>query len=174
MQPALGHRRELDGIRGIAIALVVVFHALTPTGFFPGGGTVGVQLFFVLSGFLITSILANEWRSTGRIGVGGFYRARLRRLMPALVVFLAVFALWAFVSGSPRLLPVAVAATYVSNWARVGRRRSRRGRAHAGRSRSRSSSTWSGPCSCFWCCGRGCRRWPSRSRPSPSSRGAWS
>ena len=119
MQPALGHRRELDGIRGIAIALVVVFHALTPTGFFPGGGTVGVQLFFVLSGFLITSILANEWRSTGRIGVGGFYRARLRRLMPALVVFLAVFALWAFISGSPRLLPVAVAATYVSNWARV-------------------------------------------------------
>ena len=119
MQPALGRRRELDGIRGIAIALVVVFHALTPTAIFQGGGTVGVQLFFVLSGFLITSILADEWRSTGRIGLGGFYRARLRRLMPALAVFLAAFALWAFVTGTSRLVPVAVAATYVSNWARV-------------------------------------------------------
>ena len=119
MRPGLRHHSELDGIRGIAIALVVVYHALAPTTLFQGGGTVGVQLFFVLSGFLITSILVDEWRSTGHIGLGGFYGARLRRLMPALAVFLAVFALWAFITGTPRLVPVAVAATYVSNWARV-------------------------------------------------------
>jgi peptidoglycan/LPS O-acetylase OafA/YrhL len=119
MQPALGHRRELDGIRGIAIALVVVFHALSPTPIFQGGGTIGVQLFFVLSGFLITSILADEWRSNGRIGLGGFYTGRLRRLVPALALFLAVYAIWSLVSGMPRLIPILVSGTYISNWARV-------------------------------------------------------
>ena len=97
-----GRVRELDGLRGVAILLVVVAHATTgvwPAGrglsharFAPvGGGFVGVQLFFVLSGFLITTILVRERDRTHRIELARFYLRRLRRLLPALLVLLATF-----------------------------------------------------------------------------------
>ena len=82
----LGYRPQLDGIRGIAILgvlLVHVFHV-------PSGGGLGVDLFFVLSGFLITTLLLQEWQENGTISLTAFYRRRVLRLFPALLAMLAV------------------------------------------------------------------------------------
>ena len=114
--PTSGRRPELDGVRGIAIALVVASHALLPTGVFEGGGFVGVQLFFVLSGYLITGILMREREQTGSISLRHFYERRLRRLAPALVLFLAVYAAWAIVEGLDRSHDVLAAILYSANW----------------------------------------------------------
>ncbi|HKH05813.1 MAG TPA: acyltransferase [Acidimicrobiales bacterium] len=86
-----GHRPELDGLRGLAVLVVVLHHVGVlmwpghPEWFFRGG-QVGVDLFFALSGFLITALLLTEHRRRGRIRVGDFLRRRLLRLWPALVV----------------------------------------------------------------------------------------
>jgi peptidoglycan/LPS O-acetylase OafA/YrhL len=85
----LGHVSALDAIRGIAILLVLGAHA---GGLIPGGA-LGVDLFFVLSGFLISSLLLNEWGVDGGISLGAFYRRRALRLFPALFAMLAVFTL---------------------------------------------------------------------------------
>lgn len=76
----------LDGVRGIAIAAVVCCHILDWEG-----GFIGVDLFFVLSGFLITSVLLNEWAGTGTLRLRGFYHRRLRRLYPAMATTLFAF-----------------------------------------------------------------------------------
>lgn len=77
----LAYRPEIDGLRAIAVVAVVLYH-LDPS-LLPGG-YVGVDVFFVVSGYLITSLLAAEWRGTGRIDLTDFYARRIRRLMPAL------------------------------------------------------------------------------------------
>jgi len=82
----LGYVPALDGLRAVAIAGVVLYHG---TGH-PAGGWLGVDLFFVLSGFLITTLLLEEHRSHGRVDILGFYRRRARRLMPALLAVLVV------------------------------------------------------------------------------------
>src|SRR5919201_5629123 len=74
------HIPALDGLRGIAVLLVVSWHALRA----PHAGALGVDLFFVLSGFLITSLLISEWRRSGSISLRAFYRRRALRLLPAL------------------------------------------------------------------------------------------
>jgi peptidoglycan/LPS O-acetylase OafA/YrhL len=87
---ALGHVPALDGLRGIAIALVLSVHVgdeLLP------GGRLGVDLFFVLSGFLITSLLVTEWHATNAISLRAFYRRRALRLFPALFMMLGVYVL---------------------------------------------------------------------------------
>lgn len=84
----LGHVRALDGLRGVAILLVVGRHAF-PTVI--NGGGYGVDLFFVLSGFLITTLLLDERAVTGAISLRGFYRRRGWRLLPALASLLVVF-----------------------------------------------------------------------------------
>jgi peptidoglycan/LPS O-acetylase OafA/YrhL len=84
----LGYRPALDGLRGIAVLLVVGQHAGIPL--FARAGSVGVTTFFVLSGFLITTLLLDEQERTGRIKFGAFYARRARRLLPALVAFLLV------------------------------------------------------------------------------------
>lgn len=95
MRPVrLGHVPALDGVRGIAIALVVLAHSeiyahLPRWGI---GFALGVDLFFVLSGFLITSLLLDEWAERGRVSLRGFYARRARRLLPALALIVAVFA----------------------------------------------------------------------------------
>ena len=81
---SLGHISTLDGVRGIAIALVLLHHANLLTG--GAGGSVGVSLFFVLSGFLITSLLVAERASTGSIHLARFYGRRAARLLPALAL----------------------------------------------------------------------------------------
>ena len=77
----------LDGLRGVAVLVVVGNHAYE----FPFGGELGVDLFFLLSGFLITSLLLEERLRTGSFSMRGFYARRARRLLPALLLLLAVF-----------------------------------------------------------------------------------
>ncbi|MCB1968231.1 MAG: acyltransferase, partial [Candidatus Accumulibacter sp.] len=74
------YRPDIDGLRAIAIMAVVFYHAGFP-GF--SGGFVGVDVFFVISGFLITALLFNEAAATGRVSLSAFYARRVRRLMPA-------------------------------------------------------------------------------------------
>ena len=81
----LGYRPELDGVRAAAILPVVFFHAYAR----PEGGFLGVDIFFVLSGFLITTLLLQEWRESGRISLRHFYLRRALRLLPALFAALA-------------------------------------------------------------------------------------
>ena len=81
------YRSELDGLRAIAVTSVLLLHAAPGAPF--SGGFVGVDLFFVLSSFLITSILAAEVRETGRLDLARFYSRRFLRLMPALLFMLA-------------------------------------------------------------------------------------
>jgi len=110
----------LDGIRAVAVGLVLAEH-----GGIPGvpGGFLGVDVFFVLSGFLITSLLLDEHRNSGRIGVAGFWIRRARRLLPALIVMvLAVVAARELFSpeSTETLRDDAVASFFwVSNWAFV-------------------------------------------------------
>jgi peptidoglycan/LPS O-acetylase OafA/YrhL len=82
-----GYVPALDGLRGVAIALVVGQHLWH----FPAGGNLGVDLFFALSGFLITTLLLEELAETGRVSVRAFYARRSRRLLPALAVLLIVY-----------------------------------------------------------------------------------
>lgn len=92
-----GHRPEIDGLRALAIAPVVVHHAapdLLP------GGFAGVDVFFVISGYLITGIIASEL-AAGRFSVRGFWERRVRRIVPALAAMLSVTALAAWAIQTP-------------------------------------------------------------------------
>jgi peptidoglycan/LPS O-acetylase OafA/YrhL len=82
-----GFRPDVEGLRGVAVLAVVLYHAA-----FPGltGGFVGVDVFFVISGFLITGLLWQELITTGTVGLARFYGARARRLLPAGITVLAV------------------------------------------------------------------------------------
>jgi peptidoglycan/LPS O-acetylase OafA/YrhL len=92
MEPfRLGYRPYLDGVRGVAILLVLLCHIPSlPLQ----GGFIGVDLFFVLSGFLITALLLEEWQTTGTLSLGAFYARRALRLIPALVVLLGALAVF--------------------------------------------------------------------------------
>ena len=76
------HEPGLDGVRGLAVLAVLAYHLDLP---WAGGGFLGVEVFFALSGFLVTQLLVAELRLTGRLDVGAFARARARRLLPALL-----------------------------------------------------------------------------------------
>src|SRR3954454_5118971 len=111
----LGHRSGLDGLRGIAILIVLIGHTLPYGITYPPAG---VSLFFVLSGFLITSLLLEELEDHGRINVRGFYTRRIRRLLPAFAV-VAVVTLVSMVAigqAASGLFDTVVAASYVGNW----------------------------------------------------------
>lgn len=107
----------LDGLRAIAVGAVLLFH-LTP-GALPGG-YIGVDLFFVISGFLITALLLQERERSGRIDLAAFWRRRARRLLPALGVLLLVCCSAAWVIGGDVLVglgrQVLGALTFSSNW----------------------------------------------------------
>jgi peptidoglycan/LPS O-acetylase OafA/YrhL len=116
---ALGRMPALDGLRTIAVVLTSLVH-IAP-GVVPGG-FLGVDLFFVLSGFLITSILLQEVGARGRLDLVAFYVRRARRLLPAVIALLLVFTAVVVLS-SPTRRDLAVAAvvdvavmTYTFNW----------------------------------------------------------
>lgn len=117
-----GRNRGLDGLRGIAILLVVFSHVSATR--FPLGGMVGVTLFFVLSGYLITSILLRERQQRGRIDLNAFYIRRALRLMPALVAVLLLSPVILYVLRDPLLTPDIIPAslitlTYLSDFFRA-------------------------------------------------------
>src|SRR5207249_4767268 len=116
--PALDHVRALDGVRAIGVLLVFLFH-LNVIGF--SAGFIGVDVFFVLSGFLITSLLLAEMNKTGKIKLSAFWARRARRLLPALVLVLVVVALvtmeTATFSERASMRGDLVSTTlYVANW----------------------------------------------------------
>lgn len=83
----LGYRADVEGLRAVAILLVVACHAQVKA---LAGGFVGVDVFYVLSGYLITGLLVKEIQTTGTLCFANFYARRLRRLLPALLLMLAV------------------------------------------------------------------------------------
>lgn len=85
----MNYRREIDGLRAFAVLPVMLFHADFQTF---SGGFVGVDIFFVISGYLITSIILEE-QQAGTLTLVGFYERRARRILPALFVVMIVAAL---------------------------------------------------------------------------------
>ncbi|WP_338180147.1 acyltransferase family protein [Jatrophihabitans sp.] len=117
-----GFRPDVQGLRALAVSLVVLYH-LYPT-LIPGG-YIGVDVFFVISGFLITGLLARSVARTGKVGLLGFYGRRARRLLPAATLVLTVT--WVV---SRQVLPVTqlsdtatqirASALYFQNWVLAG------------------------------------------------------
>ncbi len=123
---AFRHTPALDGVRGIAIIVVMIFHLewiINAIGPYVKGGFLGVDIFFVLSGFLITSILLVEYERTSMLSLKNFYVRRSLRLMPALWLFIICFYIF-----GPHMLPgfnekvqegpydFVYALTYTMNW----------------------------------------------------------
>jgi peptidoglycan/LPS O-acetylase OafA/YrhL len=92
-----GRRSDIQGLRAVAVLLVVAFHAGLPVP----GGFVGVDVFFVISGFVITTMIRREHCSTGRFRFGRFYLRRFKRLTPALALMVAVTMVLSFCLLSP-------------------------------------------------------------------------
>ena len=110
MERVRGFRGDIEGLRGVAVLLVVADHVLG----WPRGGFLGVDVFFVLSGFLITGLLVAESERNGRISLRGFYARRARRLVPVAVLVLVVTDL----AAAALLLPARAHATVVDSlWA---------------------------------------------------------
>jgi peptidoglycan/LPS O-acetylase OafA/YrhL len=110
------HRADIDGLRAIAVVPVVLFHAGVSQ---VSGGSVGVDIFFVIAGYLITSLILGEMRE-GRFSLLGFYERRIRRIFPALFAVLAVSSALALLLFFPRELTafgrsLLATALFVSN-----------------------------------------------------------
>ncbi|MBR7742808.1 acyltransferase [Phycicoccus sp. BSK3Z-2] len=115
-------RPDVEGLRAVAVLAVLVYHAGLPVP----AGFAGVDVFFVISGYLITGLLLTELDKTGRISWMRFLGRRIRRLLPAAVLVLAVVAAWSWwVVPGERLQvigrDVRYAALYVVNWTLAGR-----------------------------------------------------
>ncbi|MEV8268557.1 acyltransferase family protein [Microbacterium sp. NPDC076911] len=108
----------LDGLRAIAVILVVVYHLFPPNAL--PGGFIGVDVFFVISGFLITSLLLREHSRNGKIALVPFWQRRARRLLPALAVVVTVCSTLAWMVGGDVLTRLGAqvlgAATFSYNW----------------------------------------------------------
>ncbi|HXI57627.1 MAG TPA: acyltransferase [Polyangia bacterium] len=111
------YQPALDGLRALSISAVLLYH----DDLLIRGGYLGVDIFFVLSGFLITSLLFDEWRQRGRINLRNFYLRRALRLFPALAALLAVATAFALAfpraPQSPHILRgVGYSLIYMTNW----------------------------------------------------------
>ena len=120
----LHYRRDIDGLRAVAVLPVVFFHAGVP-GF--SGGFIGVDVFFVISGYLITYLIAEEIRQE-RFSIVAFYERRIRRIFPALIAVLlvsSVLATWLLMPGqydnfSKSLFATGIFASNVLFWSEAG------------------------------------------------------
>src|SRR6478609_10027156 len=114
----LAHQPALDGVRALAVIAVIMFHAGNT---YATAGFIGVDVFLVLSGFLITLLLLRELRTSGRVAFGAFWMRRARRLLPALILVLLAVALFgAFVATDDEALglrgDLLGSLFYVQNW----------------------------------------------------------
>ncbi len=108
---------SLDGLRAIAVGIVMIAHAGAP---YPRSGGVGVDIFFVLSGFLITGILAREFQKSSTINRKNFYIRRFLRLSPCLLACLALYAVFGLISkGEIRFDVIGICLSYTANYARA-------------------------------------------------------
>ncbi len=122
----LGFQPAFNGLRGIAVFSVMVFHGIVTyegraNRSFLQGGFLGLEIFFVQSGFLIASLLLEEWYRTGAISLRRFYARRALRLFPALFVLIGVTAFWLLTFSPYKGEPgpwreVWTALLYVQNW----------------------------------------------------------
>jgi peptidoglycan/LPS O-acetylase OafA/YrhL len=107
----------LDGLRALAVLAVIAYHLNLP---WAPGGLLGVCIFFVLSGYLITDILVTQWQLSGSFNLKEFWLGRARRLLPALFVMLAGIIVWLSLRDPERLSSlwndVIAAVCYTSNW----------------------------------------------------------
>jgi peptidoglycan/LPS O-acetylase OafA/YrhL len=115
-----GFRPDVEGLRAVAVGVVLLYHAGVP---FAPGGYVGVDVFFVISGFLITGLLVRELEKTGSLSLARFYSRRAKRLLPLTVVVLAFVVLVALalplydpVRMQELSLGIVACALYVMNW----------------------------------------------------------
>ena len=120
LRPRPGHIPGLDGLRGLAIVAVLTYH-FTPSVL--PGGFLGVDVFFVVSGFLITTLLLRELHERGRLDLRGFWLRRARRLLPALVVVVVVSVAAARLIGGDLLVAMGRqtlgALTFSTNWLEI-------------------------------------------------------
>lgn len=110
-------RRDIQGLRALAVLAVVGAHAIG----WPRGGFVGVDVFFVVSGFLITGMLLRELADSGRVQLGAFYARRARRILPASLAVLAVvtaagFVVFSRARADQTATDAAWSAVFASNW----------------------------------------------------------
>ncbi|MFI7602094.1 acyltransferase family protein [Actinoplanes sp. NPDC049681] len=115
---SFAYHPALDGVRALAVGAVLMFHGGVAA---VGGGFLGVDAFFVLSGFLITSLLLAEHRDSGRIDLPAFWARRARRLLPALLLVLGTVVIVGRWTLAPEELPALrtdalAAVAYVANW----------------------------------------------------------
>ena len=110
----------IDGLRGLAVIAVVLYHFFKPTFH---GGFLGVDVFFVLSGFLITSLLIRERASTGRISLKYFWTRRIRRILPAAFTVMAtVAAITLVIAGDSQVgmgWQMLSILTFSNNWVQI-------------------------------------------------------
>jgi peptidoglycan/LPS O-acetylase OafA/YrhL len=119
--PSMGYQPGLDGVRAISVIAVLLYHA----GFSRfHGGFLGVEVFFVVSGYLITSLLLDERERSGHVDLAQFWLRRARRLLPALVMVLVAVGIWGALWGGARVqsdlrrdYPWAI--FYAANWGQI-------------------------------------------------------
>jgi peptidoglycan/LPS O-acetylase OafA/YrhL len=116
--PKEGFRTDVEGLRAVAVGVVLLYHAGVP---FAPGGYVGVDVFFVISGYLITGLLLRELEKTGTVSLARFYSRRAKRLLPLTVVVLAFVVVLSWLLFDPvRMdevsLGVVASGLYVMNW----------------------------------------------------------
>ncbi len=110
----LGYVPALDGLRALAVGAVFLHHAELLDG-----GFLGVDVFFVISGVLITALAIGEIEDTGRLGLGGFWARRARRLLPALFALCAAVTVWSALTAEEAGREVAATLLYIANWDRL-------------------------------------------------------
>jgi len=119
-RPALAYRPELDGVRAVAVLAVLGFHLaflVHSLGHVFRGGFLGVDIFFVLSGMLITELLVADYVATGTVSLTSFYRRRAQRLLPALIAFVVLVTIYyalAHSRGGATLRAFGSVASYVT------------------------------------------------------------